>query len=74
MAEVLKTAFLAFFREGEGLTPVLQAHIQICMADPRITELKVKRALGFLNSNKVLKTLSSNIAPALRRPRLFASP
>ncbi len=52
MAELLKTTFLGFFRENGGSTPVLQPRTQIFMADPLITELEVRRALGGLNPHK----------------------
>ncbi len=75
MAELLKTTFQGFFREGEGSTPVLQQRTQTYMADPLITELEVRRALDGLNPHKgagpnglfpkVLKALNSHIAPVL---------
>ncbi len=77
MAELLKTTFLGFFREDEGLTAVLQPRTQTNMADPLITGLEIRRALDGLNLHKgagpdglfpkVLKPLTSHIAPVLIR-------
>ncbi len=77
MAELLKTTLLGVFREDEGSTPVLQPRTQPYMADPLITELKVRRALDGLNPHKgagpdglfpkVVKALNSHIAPVLTR-------
>ncbi len=83
MAELLKTTFLGFFREGEGSTPVLQPRTQTYMANPLITELEVRRALDGLNPHKgagpdglfpkVLKALNSQIAPVLAECLTFRS-
>ncbi len=75
MAELLKTAFLGFFREHEGSALVFQPQAQTCKTEPLITELEVRRALDDLNPHKcagpdglfpkVLKALTSHIAPVL---------
>ncbi len=50
--QLLKMTFLGPFREEEGSTPVLQLRTQTYMADPLITQLDVRRALGGLNPRK----------------------
>ncbi len=77
MAELLKATVLGLFREDKGSNRVLQPRTQTYMAEPNITELEVRRALGGLYPHKgagldgllpkVLKALNSHIAPVLAR-------
>ncbi len=75
--KLLEKTFLGFFREDEGSTPVLQLCTQICVADPLITDLEVRRVLGGPNPHKragrdglfpkVLNALNSHISSVFAR-------
>ncbi len=75
--ELLEKTFLGFFRDDEGSTPVLLLRTQICVADPLITDLEVRRVRGGPNPHKgagcdglfpkVLNALNSHISSVFAR-------